>query len=322
MNCSGEMASIESARADGCPSEPVAPCGKTIDDDDDDASSVICAAHAASDAACSLSCPRDLAYCWRRYSFSSAGSMWNELRTTIGVCMCCHVTYAVVVVFHSEKSSRYWLIPSESLPRRLASDGGLAITVISEKASVTCCAACGPTLRTWPRIASGTIPPVARCTRQPCTSKSELADEPPTMTTSGDGCSVFFQTCSTWHSLVTMTCSITDDISWSTPPSKPMSARLTLAVPTHVSVPSDVYTECVCPEMLTAQFFWRSCSRLSRPAQMWPSSSKRTSCGSPRTSAESSESAAAVGARICTRDGGGVSAGGGSEASGVESDAP
>ena len=28
----------------------------------------------------------------RRYAFSSGGSMWNELRTTRGVAMCCHET--------------------------------------------------------------------------------------------------------------------------------------------------------------------------------------------------------------------------------------
>ena len=33
-DCSGEISSIESLRAEGCPSEPVAPWGKTIDDVD------------------------------------------------------------------------------------------------------------------------------------------------------------------------------------------------------------------------------------------------------------------------------------------------
>lgn len=105
-------------------------------------------------------------------TFSSIGSMWKELRTTSGVAMCCHVTYDCVAVFHTEKSSRYRLLPiSASTPRRFASDGGLVSTVISVNAS-RCSPSRGLIERVWPRSPSGISEPVAACKRQPWTSYS------------------------------------------------------------------------------------------------------------------------------------------------------
>jgi len=71
------------------------------------------------------------------HAFSSGGSMWNELRMSSGVGMCCHETYERVELFHSENRRRYRLAPSSSpAPRRRCSDGGLVITQRSLK--VTC----------------------------------------------------------------------------------------------------------------------------------------------------------------------------------------